>query len=64
MKLHWSLHPDRDQEWRDEQDVILGPSLAAQECLWGKSTITIKDIDTNDIKDITLEELYKDLSNE
>ena len=32
MKLHWSLHPDRDQEWRDNQDVILGPSLASQEC--------------------------------
>tara|TARA_Y100000310_G_scaffold327795_1_gene394703 strand:- start:1301 stop:2242 length:942 start_codon:yes stop_codon:yes gene_type:complete len=26
------LHPDRDQEWRDEQDVRLGPSKAAQEC--------------------------------
>ena len=32
LKLHWTLHPERDQEWRDEQDVLLGPSLAAQEC--------------------------------
>ena len=32
IKLHWSLHPDRDQEWRDEQDKLLGPSIAAQEC--------------------------------
>ena len=32
VKLHWSVHPDRDQEWRDEQDKLLGPSLAAQEC--------------------------------
>ena len=32
IKLHWSLHPDRDQAWRDEQDVRLGPSQAAQEC--------------------------------
>jgi len=32
IKLHWTLHPDRDQEWRDEQDKLLGPSLAAQEC--------------------------------
>ena len=31
-KLHWTLHPDRGQEWRDEQDKLLGPSLAAQEC--------------------------------
>ena len=32
VKLHWSVHPERDQEWRDEQDKLLGPSLAAQEC--------------------------------
>ena len=30
--LHWSLHPDRDQSWRDEQDLNLGPKRAAQEC--------------------------------
>ena len=27
-----SVHPDRDQEWRDEQDTLLGVSSAAQEC--------------------------------
>jgi hypothetical protein len=32
IKLHWSVHPDRNQEWRDEQDTLLGPSSAAQEC--------------------------------
>jgi len=32
INLHWSLHPDRGQEWRDEQDKILGGKLAAQEC--------------------------------
>ena len=32
IKLHWTDHPDRDQVWRKEQDVALGPSLAAQEC--------------------------------
>ena len=32
IKLHWSVHPEREQEWRDEQDKLLGPSLAAQEC--------------------------------
>jgi len=31
-KLFWDVHPDRGQEWRDEQDALLGPSLAAQEC--------------------------------
>ena len=28
IKLFWDLHP----EWRAEQDKLLGPSLAAQEC--------------------------------
>ena len=32
IKLHWSAHPDRGQEWRNEQDKNLGPSQAAQEC--------------------------------
>ena len=32
IRLHWTNHPDRDQTWRDEQDKILGPSQAAQEC--------------------------------
>ena len=32
INLHWSVHPERGQEWRDEQDKLLGPSLAAQEC--------------------------------
>ena len=31
-RLHWSVHPDREQGWRDEQEKLLGPSLAAQEC--------------------------------
>ena len=30
--LHWSMHPDRDQEWRDKQELELGPRLASQEC--------------------------------
>ena len=32
IKLHWTVHPERGQEWREEQDTLLGPSLAAQEC--------------------------------
>ena len=31
VRLHWSLHPDRDDEWRAEQEKLLGPSMAAQE---------------------------------
>jgi hypothetical protein len=32
IRLHWSDHPDRDETWRKEQDKVLGPSQAAQEC--------------------------------
>lgn len=32
ITLHWTMHPDRDQAWRDQQDVELGPRLAKQEC--------------------------------
>jgi len=32
LELPWHLHPDRNQAWRDEQDKILGPTQAAQEC--------------------------------
>jgi hypothetical protein len=30
--LHWTVHPERDQRWRDEQTKVLGEKLAAQEC--------------------------------
>ena len=32
IRLHWNMHPDREQEWRDEQEQLLGPKMAAQEC--------------------------------
>ena len=32
IKLHWTVHPDRDEDWREEQNTLLGPSAAAQEC--------------------------------
>jgi hypothetical protein len=32
IRLPWTVHPERGQEWRDKQDVILGPRMAAQEC--------------------------------
>jgi hypothetical protein len=32
IKLHWTVHPERDMEWRTSQDKLLGPSMAAQEC--------------------------------
>ena len=33
IRLPWSVHPERDQVWRDKQDELLGdPRMAAQEC--------------------------------
>jgi hypothetical protein len=32
ISLHWTLHPERDQKWRDEQSKLLGAKIAAQEC--------------------------------
>jgi len=32
LKLHWTVHPERDQQWRDEQTKQLGIKQAAQEC--------------------------------
>tara|TARA_Y100001972_G_scaffold119304_1_gene160423 strand:- start:316 stop:1887 length:1572 start_codon:yes stop_codon:yes gene_type:complete len=32
IKLPWTVHPERDQKWRDQQDSDLGPRMAGQEC--------------------------------
>jgi hypothetical protein len=32
IKLPWTVHPERNQEWRNRQDADLGLRLAAQEC--------------------------------
>ncbi len=32
IKLHWTVHPSRGEEWRTEQNKLLGPDMAAQEC--------------------------------
>jgi len=31
IRLHWTMHPHRDQAWRDQQDIELGPRRARQE---------------------------------
>lgn len=61
IKLHWTVHPERDQAWRDEQDRNLGERQAAQECdcLWGKSIVTVRDSETGEILEVNLEDLYE-----
>ena len=42
IKLHWSLHPERNQEWRDEQTRTMGEKKAARECFSGDTRIYTK----------------------
>ena len=56
IKLHWTVHPDRDDDWRKEQDTLLGPSGAAQECDCDFLTSGTGVIDA-----VLLEKLRKDL---
>ena len=32
IKLHWTVHPERDEQWRSRQTQLLGERGAAQEC--------------------------------
>jgi hypothetical protein len=32
VRLPWTVHPERNQDWRDQQDRDLGPRMAGQEC--------------------------------
>ena len=32
IRLHWTVHPDRDEAWRSKQTELLGDKMAAQEC--------------------------------
>jgi hypothetical protein len=32
IRLPWTVHPERNQDWRDKQDADLGPRMAGQEC--------------------------------
>tara|TARA_A100000172_G_C3040650_1_gene110300 strand:- start:494 stop:2068 length:1575 start_codon:yes stop_codon:yes gene_type:complete len=32
IKLPWTVHPERDKQWREQQDADLGPRMAGQEC--------------------------------
>ena len=32
IRLPWTVHPERNQAWRDQQDADLGPRMAGQEC--------------------------------
>lgn len=63
IKLHWTVHPDRDEAWRLKQTAELGEKLAAQECdcLWGEAMVQVRNIQTGEEEYISISELYKNL---
>ena len=63
IKLHWTVHPDRDQAWRDEQDVVLGSKLAAQECIGKNEIVTVKK-EGGEIVSMEVGKLFNLLKNE
>ena len=32
IRLPWTVHPERDEKWREQQNSDLGPRMAGQEC--------------------------------
>ena len=32
IRLPWTVHPERDDKWREQQNADLGPRMAGQEC--------------------------------
>lgn len=64
IMLPWSVHPGRDQKWADGEKAKLGARKFAQEhaCLGGESIVTVRDDDTGLIFEISLENLYTNVS--
>lgn len=62
ISLKWDLHPERNQDWRDQQTRLLGERLAAQECdcLWGDSMVTVYDTILEKEFKVRLDQLYND----
>ena len=58
IKLHWSVHPDRDDKWRKEQTQALGIDGANQECVSGDTLITVRDKLSGKIRKMTIEDVY------
>jgi len=63
LSLPWTVHPERDQTWRNEQDKTLGVREAAQECdcIWGDSSVTVQCKETGEVKILSLEQLYAEM---
>jgi hypothetical protein len=61
IKLKWDLHPNRDQKWRDQQTLTLGSKVAGQECVSADTILTVKNISSEKIIDISIGDLWEEL---
>lgn len=62
IKLHWSVHPDRNHQWRREQDKILGTDQAAQECVSGDTLVTVRNERTGEIETLSIDDLRQKMN--
>jgi len=62
-KFDWRAVPTRTKEWAEQEKKNLGKLQFEQEygCIFGDTYVTIKNKMTGDIKNITIEELYKEI---
>jgi hypothetical protein len=65
IALPWTVHPERDQAWRDQQDKELGIRAAAQECdcLSSESEVSVFNEETQQIETISLYDLFSNICN-
>jgi len=62
-RYDWTSVPTRTKEWAEQEMKNLGKLAFSQEygCIFGDTYVTIRDIETGVIRDITIEDLYDEL---
>jgi hypothetical protein len=65
FKSLWSDHPERDQAWADNERAKIGDAKFEREfnCLIHKTMLRVRDKFTGQVKDISIEELFRELNN-
>lgn len=63
---NWKEHPDRDEEWAAKERSAIGDEKFDREhnCLSAQSLVTIRNKETGEVLEISVEELYNSLSDE
>lgn len=59
----WTEHPERDEQWGNEERAKIGTDRFAREhrCLYSEALLTLRDKTTGEIFDTTIGELYQNL---